>query len=83
MRRSMTTVAGGAEGFPCDSNRVGVSLAGDGQRAPEVSHIMPAVPDMDKPPGRYDVTVRVEATTATPCLTRRPSRSRPGGQHRA
>jgi len=56
----MTTVAGAAEGFPCDVNRVGMSSAGDGQPAPEMSHIMPpTVPDMDNPPGRYDVTVRV------------------------
>jgi hypothetical protein len=39
---------------------MGMSLAGDGQRAPEMSHITPTVPDMDKPPGRYDVTVRVD-----------------------
>ena len=24
-----------------------------------MSHVTPTVPDMDKPPGRYDVTVRV------------------------
>ena len=56
----MTTVAGAAEGFPCDVNRVGMSLAGDGQPAPEMSHITPTVPDMDNPPSRYDVTVRVD-----------------------
>src|SRR5580704_3711116 len=51
---------GAAEGFPCDVNRVGASLAGDGQRAPGMSYITPAVPDMDYPPGRYGVTVRVD-----------------------
>ena len=56
----MTTVAGAAEGFPCDVNRVGMSSAGDGQPAPEMSHIMPTVPGMDNPPSRYDVTVRVD-----------------------
>jgi hypothetical protein len=35
------------------------SLAGDGQRAPEMSHITPTVQDMNKPPSRYDVTARV------------------------
>ena len=45
----MTTVAGAAEGFPCDVNRVGMSLAGDGQPAPEMSHITPTVLDMDNP----------------------------------
>ena len=29
------------------------------QRAPEMSHITLTVPGMNKPPGRYDVTVRV------------------------
>jgi hypothetical protein len=53
----MTTAAGAAEGFPCDGDHVGASLAGDGQQAPEMSHITPTVPDMDNPPGRYDVTV--------------------------
>ena len=52
-------VAGAAEGFPCDGNRAGMSSAGDGQRAPEMSHITLTVPGMNKPPGRYDVTVRV------------------------
>ena len=56
----MTTVGGAAGGFPCDGNRAGASLAGDGQRAPEMSHITPTVPDMDNPSGRYDVTVRVD-----------------------
>jgi hypothetical protein len=60
----MTTVARAAEGFPCDVNRVGMSLAGDGQPAPEMSHIIldlpPTVPDLDNPPSRYDVTVRVD-----------------------
>jgi hypothetical protein len=55
----MTTVATAAEGFPCDGNRVGTSLAGEGQRAPEMSHITLTVPGMNKPPSRYDVTVRV------------------------
>jgi hypothetical protein len=32
----------------------------DGQPAPEMSPITPTVPDMDKPSGRYDVTVRVD-----------------------
>ena len=36
-----------------------MSSAGDGQRAPEMSHITLTVPGMSKPPGRYDVTVRV------------------------
>ena len=36
-----------------------MSSAGDGQRAPGMSHITPTAPDMDNPPGRYDVTVRV------------------------
>jgi hypothetical protein len=33
--------------------------AGDGQRAPKMSHITLTVPGMNKPPSRYDVTVRV------------------------
>jgi hypothetical protein len=33
--------------------------AGDGQPAPKMSHITLTVPGMTKPPGRYDVTVRV------------------------
>ena len=36
-----------------------MSSAGDGQQAPEMSHITLTVPGMNKPPGRYDVTVRV------------------------
>jgi hypothetical protein len=36
-----------------------MSSAGGGQQTPEMSHITPTVPDMDNPPGRYDVTVRV------------------------
>jgi hypothetical protein len=52
----MTTVAGAAEGFPCDVNRVGTLVAGDGRRAPGMSRITPTVPGMDEPPGRYDVT---------------------------
>ena len=55
----MTTVATAAEGFPCDGNRVGTSLAGDDQRAPKMSHITLTVPGMNEPPSRYDVTVRV------------------------
>ena len=47
------------EPFPWDGNPVGTSLAGDGQQTPEISHITPKVPDMDNPPSRYDVTVRV------------------------
>ena len=62
----MTTLARAAEGFPCDGNRVGASSPGDGQRAPEMSHITPAVPDMDNPPGRYDVTVRVAGDDGHP-----------------
>jgi hypothetical protein len=34
-------------------------LAVAGQRAPRMSHITLTVPGMNKPPGRYDVTVRV------------------------
>ena len=34
-------------------------MAGDGQRAPKMSHITLTVPGMNKPPSRYDVTVRV------------------------
>ena len=56
----MTTVAGAAAGFPCDGNRVGMSWRATDQRAPEMSHITPTVPDMDNPPSRYDVTVRVD-----------------------
>ena len=56
----MATVAGAAEGFPCNGNRAGMSSAGDGQQAPEMSHFLPTVPYMDNPPGRYDVTVRVD-----------------------
>ena len=62
----MTTVAGAAEGFPCDGNRVGTSLAGDGQPAPEMSHITPTVPDMDNPPSRYDVNFRVDRDDGHP-----------------
>ena len=62
----MTTVAGAAEGFACDGNRVGASLAGDGQRAPEMSHVTPTLPDMEKPPGRYDVTVRADRDDGYP-----------------
>jgi hypothetical protein len=36
-----------------------MSSASDGQQAPKMSHITLTVPDMDKPPSRYDVTVRV------------------------
>ena len=54
----MATVAGRGT-LPWDGNRVGTSLAGDGQRAPKMSHITLTVPGMNKPPGRYDVAVRV------------------------
>ena len=40
------------------------------------------VPGMNKPPGRYDVTVRVARDDGHP-PTRRPSRSQPAGQRRA
>ena len=59
-------VAGAAEGFPCDGNRVGMSSAGDGQRAPEMSQSTLTVPGMNKPPGRYDVTVRVASDDGHP-----------------
>ena len=55
----MTTAAEAAEGVPCDGNRAGMSAAGDGQEAPEMSHVTLTVPGMTKPPSRYDVTVRV------------------------
>jgi hypothetical protein len=35
-----------------DGNRVGMSSAGDGQRAAEMSHLTLTVPGMNKPPGR-------------------------------
>jgi hypothetical protein len=54
----MATVAGRGT-LPWDGNRAGTSLAGDGQRAPRMSHITLTVPGMNKPPGRYVVTVRV------------------------
>jgi len=47
------------EPFPWDGNPVGTSLAGYGRCAPRISHIALTVPGMTKPPGRYDVTVRV------------------------
>jgi hypothetical protein len=31
-----------------------------------MSHVTPAVPDMDNPPGRYDVTVRVDRDDGHP-----------------
>ena len=31
-----------------------------------MSHVTPTVPDMDKPPGRYDVTVRVDRDDGHP-----------------
>ena len=34
-------------------------IGGDDQQAPEMSHITLTMPDMTKPPARYDVTVRV------------------------
>ena len=43
-----------------------MSSAGDGQRAPGMSHIMPTVPGMNKPYGRYDVTVRVARDDSHP-----------------
>ena len=63
-RRSMTTVAGARGRVPCDGNRIGTSLAGDGQRAPKMSHITLTVPGMNNPPSRYDVTVRVAVRVA-------------------
>jgi hypothetical protein len=36
-----------------------MSSASDGQRAPKMSHITLTVPGMNKPPSRYDVSVRV------------------------
>ena len=54
----MATVTGRGT-LPWDGNRVATSLSGDGQRAPRMSHITLTVPGMNKPPGRYDVTVRV------------------------
>jgi hypothetical protein len=48
-----------AERFRGVATASATSLAGDGQRAPRMSHITLTVPDMDNPLGRYDVTVRV------------------------
>jgi hypothetical protein len=43
-----------------------MSLAGEGQRAPKMSHTTLTVPDMNNPPGRYDVTVRVAGDDGHP-----------------
>ena len=50
--------------------------------APGMSHFMLRVPGMDKPPSRYDVTVRV-AKDDGHAPTRQPSRPPPARQHRA
>jgi hypothetical protein len=48
-----------AERFRGMATASATSSAGDGQRAPRMSHITLTVPGMNNPPGRYDVTVRV------------------------
>jgi hypothetical protein len=41
-------------------------IGGDGQQAPEMSHITLKVPDMINPPGRYDATVGVAGDDSHP-----------------
>ena len=55
----MTTVAGSRKASRAMATASARHWRATGQRAPEMSHITPAVPDMDNPPSRYDVTVRV------------------------
>jgi hypothetical protein len=58
VRRSMATVAGrGTLRWMATASATLLAVAG--QRAPRMSHITLTVPGMNKPPGRYDVTVRV------------------------
>ena len=54
----MTTVARAAERFRWMATALATSSAGEGQRAPRMSHIAYSA-GMNKPPGRYDVTIRV------------------------
>ncbi len=54
----MATVAGRGT-LPWDGNRVGHVIRGRRPASAEKSHITLTVPGMNKPPGRYDVTVRV------------------------
>jgi hypothetical protein len=75
----MTTVAGAAEGLPCDVNRVGASVASDGQQAPEMSHSTQCRTWTTRLAGTTSLS-ESPGMTAIPALTRRSSRPQPAGQ---
>ena len=62
----MTTVAGPRKASHAMSTASACHWRATASARREMSHITPTVPDMDNPPSRYDVTVRVDRDDGHP-----------------